>query len=455
MRSFTITLRVACRPLAIARRIEEPFVGRTLLLGLVVGVLGGLGAVAFQWLLVGSTLLFFGASSQFELVETVVDLPWYYRVLAPAIGGAVVGLIASYGGDGGLVRGEGVPEVLEAMDTKGGALTTRVAPAKILASAVCIGSGGSVGREGPIVQIGGAFGSAIGRRLHLTPGQTNVLLAGGAAAGLGGTFNAPIGGAIFAWEVLLGRVTRRTVPPVAIASFAGTATANVVVGLPDPIFSIPPTEIVSYWEVLAYVGLGFVAVIVALFFAHTMYAIEDGFERVPLPANAKPALGGLCLGVLALFAPEVHATGYGVIHGTLLSGAALEVAIAFVVAKILATSLTLGSGGSGGIFAPALFVGAMTGTAYGELLEIVFPGLTAGSRTYATIGMAAVFAGLAHAPLTGIVVVYELTGDLRVVVPLTIACLVSGILARRVAKTSIYTTGLVDRGVDVRSRRLL
>ncbi|WP_255194216.1 chloride channel protein [Natronobeatus ordinarius] len=440
--------------LRLVEGIETSFRGRLFVLGVLVGIAGGLGAVAFQYLLIGVTALFFaGATSQAALLERAVELPWYYRVLAPAIGGAIVGLIASYSG-GGLVRGEGVPEVIEAIERTRGRLPLRVVPAKAVASAVCIGSGGATGREGPIVQIGGTIGAAVGNRLDLPDPQTSVLLAAGAGAGLGGTFNAPIGGMIFAWEVLLGRVTRENVPPVAIAAVVGTATANVIVGLPDPIFSVPPISIESGWEGVAYVGLGVVGAAVALAFANSLYAIEHGFERLPVPTDLKPALGGLCLGVIALSIPQVYGVGYPVIQDALVGGFVLEAIVAFGIAKIVATSLTLGSGGSGGIFAPTLYVGAMAGTVYGTLLDQTVPVPVADPTTYAAVGMGAVFAGASHAPLTAIVVVYELTGDVWILPPLAIACLISAVLSRRASEGSIYTIGLLERGVEVDSRRL-
>ncbi|WIV66640.1 chloride channel protein [Natrialbaceae archaeon AArc-T1-2] len=437
----------------IVRRFETPFAGRLIVLAVVVGVVGGLGAAAFRYMILVVTFLFFGAHSQDVLVESVVALPWYYRVLAPAIGGALVGLIIVYGGE--QVSGHGVPEVLEAMDRRDGVIPVRIAPAKAVASAICIGSGGATGREGPIVQIGGTFGSVVGRRLELSESKTKVLLSAGAAAGIGGTFNAPLGGMIFGWEVLLGRVTRESIPAIAVASVVGTVTANVVVGLPDPIFSVPAIEVVSYWEAVAYAGLGLVGAVVALTYTNALYAVEDAFERLPVGDATKPALGGLGLGVLALSAPQVHATGYPVIQDALVGAFPLEVVLAFGVAKIVATSLTLGSGGSGGIFAPALFIGAMMGSAYGTVLEDAFPAVVGDPTTYAAVGMGAVFAGAAHAPLTAIVIVYELTGDVRIVGPLAIACLLSTVLSRRVLEPNIYTIGLLERGVDVDSRRLL
>lgn len=435
------------------RRIRTPFVGRMLLLAVVVGIVGGLGAVVFRYLILAFTFLFFGARSQDVLVESVVALPWYYRILAPAIGGVLVGLIVKYGS--GQVSGHGVPEVMEAMDRREGRISPRIAPAKALASAICIGSGGATGREGPIVQIGGTFGSVVGQRLDLSVVETKILLTAGAAAGIGGTFNAPIGGLIFGLEVLLGRVTRENVPPIAVASVVGTVVANVIIGMPEPIFSVPGIEVVSYFEVIAYVGLGILGAVVALVYITTLYSIEDAFDRLPVGVAAKPALGGLCLGVLALYVPQVHATGYPVIQDTLFGVFSLEILILFGIAKLIATSLTLGSGGSGGIFAPALFIGAMAGGAYGMIVRDVFPSLVADPTTYAAVGMGAVFAGAAHAPLTSIVIVYELTGDPLIVAPLAIACLLSTALARRMREQNIYTIGLLKRGLDIEPRRLI
>ncbi len=446
-------MNVPTSPGRLARRFKAPFVGRMLFLAIVVGIVGGLGAVVFRYLILAFTFLFFGAQSQDVLIESVIALPWYYRILAPAIGGALVGLIVLYGSE--QVRGHGVPEVMQAMDCRDGRISPRTAPAKALASAICIGSGGATGREGPIVQIGGTFGSVVGQRFDLSVAETKVLLTAGAAAGIGGTFNAPIGGMIFGLEVLLGRATKENVPPIAVASIVGTVMANVIIGMPEPIFSVPGIEVVSYFEVVAYLGLGIVGAVVALTYITTLYSVEAAFDRLPVGVAASPALGGLCLGVLALYVPQVHATGYPVIQDTLFGVFSLEILILFGIAKLIATSLTLGSGGSGGIFAPALFIGAMAGGAYGMFVRDVFPSLVADPTTYAAVGMGTVFAGAAHAPLTAIVIVYELTGDPLILAPLAIACLFSTALVRRVREQNIYTIGLLERGVDVEPRRLL
>lgn len=432
---------------------DRSFPGRMLLLAVVVGVAGGLGAVVFRYLLIGITFLVFGVQTQAALLDTVESLPWYYRILAPAAGGMLVGLIVLYTGDR-QASGEGVPQVRRAMHQKDGIIPARIAPAKTLTAAICIGSGNSAGREGPVIQIGGTFGSIVGQRLDLTGQKRTVLISAGAAAGLGGTFNAPIGGAVFVLEILLGRFTRKAVFLVGIASLVGTATANVIVGLPDPVFSITGVEVASYWEVLAYAGLGVIGAAAGLLYTYGMHWTGVFFEKLPVSDLARPAVGGLCFGVLALYVPQIYATGYPVIQGVLVGTFTVETLVVIGLAKIVATSITLGSGGSGGIFAPALVIGGVFGSAYGTALQDIFPTVIGNPTTYAAVGMGALFAATAHAPLTAIVIVYELTGDGRVIPPLVVACLISMVVARRVGDESIYTIGTDDDGTTASGRFL-
>jgi len=417
------------------------------MLAALIGIVGGLASIAFKVLILGFKYLFYGATTTDGFLEAVLSLPWQYRIFAPAIGGLIIGPVIAY-----VVkeaRGHGVPEVMEAAAKKEGKMRFRIVPLKAIVSAICIGSGGSAGREGPIVQIGSAFGSSVGKFLKLSTEKTKALLGAGAAAGIAGTFNAPLAGVIFSIEVILRNIRLRFLSAIVVASVVGVAVANIFLDRFYAVFTIPSHEIISLWEIFFYVGLGFAAAAVSLLYQKMLYGMEHFFESISIPMAVKPALGGLLLGGLALWLPEIHSTGYPVMEQALYGSLTLQFAFVLMLAKIVATSLTLGSGGSGGIFAPGLFIGAMMGAGYGSLINILFPGIAAGPGSYAMVGMGAVFAGATHAPLTSIIILYEMTQDHGIILPMMFACVISSTLTRWYQKENIYTTKLLHRGIDI------
>ena len=424
------------------------------LLSILVGIGGGVGAVLFHWLIRGFTLLLFGTASAATFLEGVTSFPWYYRIAIPAFGGLLVGLILTHKVVNE-AHGDGVPEVMEAVALKRGNIRPWIAPVKALVSAISIGSGGAGGREGPIIQIGSALGSTVGQVMKLDPERTKTLLAAGAAAGIAGAFNAPLAGIVFSWEILLRKMSPARLWLIIAAAVTGKIVANIIIGLPRPLFDIPGGLSMHYTAIPLYVGLGIVAAGIALLFTNSLYWFEGMFERMRVLEMLKPALGGLLLGVLALVVPQVHEpSAFLVMTDTLYATLPVAVVIGLLFAKIVAVSLTLGSGGSGGIFAPSLFIGAMAGSAYGKIMAGVLPGIADNSSLYAVIGMAAVFAGATHAPLTAIVILFELTGAVPLIIPLIIVCSVSVFIAKRLQRKSIYTGELVKRGVDIKAQHL-
>ncbi|MBN1666024.1 MAG: chloride channel protein, partial [Anaerolineales bacterium] len=369
-------------------------------------------------------------------------------------------------------KGHGVPEVMQAIALRGGRIRPRVVVAKVLASSACIGSGGSAGREGPIVQVGAAFGSALAQWLHMSESRIRNLVACGAAAGIAATFNAPIAGVIFAIEVILGELALIDLGSVVLSAVTASTLARAVLGN-APAFGIPLYEVKSPLEVLFYAGLGILSALVGVLFIKALYWAEDLFDGWKFPSAAKPAVGGLLLGLTGFVyplvlgwtaipkeqlanglpvsqnIPHIYSSGFEVIEQALLGQLSLGLLLALILLKILATTFTLGSGNSGGVFAPALFMGAMTGGAFGWLAHALFPTLTAGSGAYATVGMAAVFSAAARAPLTAILIVFEMTDDYRILVPLMAAVAVSTLLAQHIHKESIYTLKLVRRGINL------
>jgi len=319
---------------------------------------------------------------------------------------------------------------------------------KALASGITIGTGGSVGREGPIVQIGSALGSVIGQWLRVSAGRLRTLAACGAAAGIAATFNAPIAGALFAVEVILGDFGVMQFSPIVISSVMATVVSRHFLG-DFPAFEVPPHELVSGWELIIYGVLGVAAAGVALAFIRLLYGTEDLFERLPARAWIQPAIGGLLVGAIAIGFPEILGVGYEATNAALWGRLGVVTLAVLIPLKLIATSITIGSGGSGGILAPSLFLGAMTGGMLGKLANLAFPAITGSHGGYALVGMGAVLAGATHAPITAILIIFELTADYKLILPLMAACIVSTLITTRVRGGSIYTTKLLRRGLDI------
>jgi len=415
---------------------------------MLVGLLGGLGAVLFRRLIELFQWLIYSDSGDLSVV--VSQLPWWHVVLGPVIGGAIVGPLVYF-----LAReakGHGVPEVMNAVTMERGVIRKRVVVIKSLASAMCIGSGGSVGREGPIVQIGSAIGSALGQVLRVPDDQMRVLVGCGAAAGIAATFNAPIAGAIFALEIILADFALTTFTPIILSSVIATVVSRAFLG-DVPAFVVPTYAMKSPVELGLYVVLGLVAGIVAVAFTVALYKTEDIWDGWRIPDYLKATIGGIMIGCIGLYFPHIMGVGYNAIGTSLWNQEIWYILMLLVPVKILATSITIGSGGSGGIFAPSLFMGAMAGGAFGFGVEALFPGYTAQPGAYALIGMGAVVAGTTHAPIQAFLILFELTQDYRIIPALMIACVVSTVVAQKLKRESIYTLKLLRRGIDIHAGR--
>lgn len=414
-------------------------------LGVIVGLAGGFGAVGFRYLIDFFQTLAYGGKQ--DLLELVVNLPWYYRVLVPAIGGLIVGpLVYFFARE---AKGHGVPEVMEAVALKGGVIRKRVVVVKTLASAISISTGGSVGREGPIVQIGSAIGSTLGQVLKVSADRMRTLVGCGAAAGIAATFNAPIAGSMFALEVILGDFGLATFSPIVISSVVATAVSRAYLG-DTPAFIVPVYELVSAWELPMYLVMGIFCAAVGVLFTKTLYRIEDLFDDIKFPDYLKGLFGGLILGTCALFFPQILGVGYGAIDLALMQEMAWWLLLILVPIKILATSITIGSGGSGGIFAPSLFLGAMAGGFFGFVVNQLFPTITASPGAYSIVGMGAVVSATTHGPLAAILILFEMTGTYKIILPLMLACIVATIASGQFLRESIYTLKLMRRGVNIK-----
>ena len=414
---------------------------------LIVGVGAGLGAVFFRWLIGTMQTLAYGGLGTF-----LIGIQPYHLLIIPALGGAIFGpLIYRYAQE---AKGHGVPEVMEAVAIHGGRIRPRVAIVKSLASAICIGTGGSVGREGPIAQIGAALGSTIGQWLKLSDERVCNLVACGAAGGIAATFNAPIAGSIFALEVILGQFSATYFGAVVISAVTADVVAHAFEGSVRA-FEIPEYILVSPWELFFYIILGILVAFMAVAFTRLLYFSEDTWDKLPFPEYFKPVLGGLVLGVIGLLTykidgfPRVFGVGYESISEALFGNLSLQITLGLFLFKFLATITTLGSGGSGGIFAPSLFMGAMLGEAFGQVVHLFFPEISAPPGAYALVGMSAFFSGTAHAPITAIIILFEMTGDYHIILPLMLTTVVSTFVSRIISRESIYTLKLTRRGVHL------
>lgn len=407
----------------------------------IVGVGSGFGAIIFRWLIKFFQDLFFGQGSQL-----LSFMGRYSVIIIPAAGGLVVGLLIYF--FAAETKGHGVPEVMLSVARAGSKIRPRVAAIKALVSSICIGSGGSVGREGPIVQISSALGSSLGQLFKFSEGKTRILIACGAAGGIAATFNAPLAGIFFALEVILREYGIRYFSSVVLSAVMATVISRTFLGT-NPAFVISAYELVSKWEIPFYFILGLLAAITGWIFIRVLYKTEDIFDKLKLPEYIKPATGGLILGLIGLYFPQIFGVGYPSIEQALTGNLTPLLILALVGLKIAATSLTLGSGGSGGVFAPSLFIGVMLGSSFGNLLQLLFPTIPISAGSYALVGMGAVFAGAAQAPITAIMILFEMTGDYKIILPLMIACVVSTMVIRKFSRDSIYTLKLRRRGIDI------
>jgi chloride channel protein, CIC family len=428
--------------------------GGMFLLALVVGAGSGLGAVAFRYLIYFFTWLATG-HSQFGQQGYVGSshLPWLglgFFVLIPAVGGLIYGpLIYRWARE---ARGHGVPEVMIAVADNGGRIRPQVSVVKALASAICMGVGGSVGREGPIVQIGSALASSLGQWVKMPENRLRILVACGAAGGIAATFNAPITGVFFGVEIILREFAVDALFTVMLAAMIADITAIPFLG-DKPFLSGFPSGIALHHArtYLLVAVLAVVAALIGLAFKAVLYKTEDLCDQVwkGRPEWARPAVGGIALGLLLLAIPQMYGVGYPVMDKATAGQYALWFLILLAFAKIAACSLTIGIGGSGGVFAPSLFIGVTSGMAYGEIVHHIF-GTGAGQPAlYAVVAMGAVFASAARAPLTSLASVVEMTGDFALTLPVMLAIAIASTLSRALSYGTIYTTKLLRRGTDI------
>ena len=374
-------------------------------------------------------------------------------IIIPVIGGLIVGLFNRF--FVGEEKVHGTAAVIQSVALSGGRLHYKSAPVKALASALSLGAGASVGPEDPAVQIGANIASMLGQWLHLTDDRIKTIVAAGAGAAIAAAFNAPIAGVFFALELVLGEIGGNALWLILVAAVISSVFTQAVSGT-EPAFAIPAYELHSVWEFPLYVLLGLVAGPVSALYASLLYKLQDFYHSIRMADWIKPATAGLFLGIAALFIPQVLGTGYSSIEEILIkSDFTFGLLAVLVIGKLLLTPLSLGSGFKGGVFAPSLFVGAALGGAFGIAAAYFFPGLGIDPRAFALVGMAAVLAGAVRAPLTAVILLFELTNDYRIIQPLMFSVAVSLLISQRIQRDSVYGIGLarhgirVDRGRDV------
>jgi chloride channel protein, CIC family len=424
---------------------------------IIVGLVSGLGAFVFKQLIALVDDFCF-------LNPEGVPALGKFLILVPALGGAVVGPLTYFFAKE--IKGGGVPETMIAVHLKGGRIRPIVAFIKTIASALTIGTGGSAGSEGPIVQIGAGFGSTVGQLFRMPPKRIKTLVACGAAGGISAIFNAPFAGVMFALEVILGEFGSLSFIYVVLSSMTAAALSRALTG-DVPVFDLPSFRMISHWEILAYFGLGVATAFTAKLFVFLLVRAESLYNRMKVPDYLKPITGGLVMGLIAYFTSTlIHGSRLGsplacmgvgyetiseVMDKAIYLSPVLVPLVLLLFLKIFATCFTLGSGGSGGMFAPSLFIGAMTGGIYGMGIGYLFPGLTASPAVYALVGMGACFAGTALAPISAIFLLYEMTNQYQIVIPIMAAVSVSFLVSRWMKPESIYEERLLRRGIDLKA----
>ena len=368
--------------------------------------------------------------------------------MAPTPPMTIVGFITHYFAKE--VKGHGVPQILESLALRGGKIRPRVAFFGILAPAITIGAGGSVGREGPIALIGGAFGSIVGQALRLSDKYTSLLLACGSAAGIAATFNAPIAGGFFGLEVILGSYSMGAIMPVFLSAVTGATVFDAIMGSQPPL-QTAPFHVMHPIALLFMIVLGVIAGFLGLAYSRGLTWIEDVFHNWQVPFWVKTSIGGLAVGALGLAFPQVLGVGYSSIHAALSGQLAIGLLLVLFLSKYIATLTTVGSGGSGGVFAPSLFLGSMLGGAFGEGLQKLVPGLVPHPQIYAIAGMGAIFAAAAQAPFVAITILLEVTGDYQLTPVVMAACVTAYVVHGVVSRDSMYTVKLTRRGIRILS----
>lgn len=418
-------------------------------LAVFVGSIGAGGAIAFREGIGAFQFFFYGFSS--ELFHSNAGLlPWWRILAATTIGGLLVGLIIHHYLPAR--RPQGVADVIEAEMVKGGRIDHGSGLAAALVSVLTVSSGGSSGREGPVVHLAACLSAFVAEKLHLDRSLRQTLLGCGVAAGVAASFNAPIAGVFFALEVVMGSYALGAFAPVVIASVTGTIISRIYFG-DYPAFTIPNHEIASFLEFPAFAILGVISAVAAISFIWSIGVARKTFCLVETPVYVRTMIGGAAIGCIGLFFPHVMGVGYEATNEALNETLPFKMLMILAILKTMATAITLGSGAGGGVFSPSLYIGAMLGGAYGIVATEVFPHLSSGHGAYTLVGMGAVAGAVLGAPISTILMVFELTGDYELTIAVMIATVIASQITQNAYGFSYFTWQLSERGVDLRGGR--
>ncbi len=419
-------------------------------LAVTIGIAAGVAAIGFRYVIDLVQRLGFGFGGE-RIATLAAGLPQWRILLVPAAGGLLIGLFVHFFMPGR--RPRGVADAIEANAMHGGRMSLATGLKAALVSAVSIGAGASVGREGPMVHLGASLGAWASRRLQLGRTASRTLLGCGVAAAVAASFNAPIAGTFFALEVVVGHYALTAFAPIVIAAVIGTMVSRMHYG-DFPAFILPKgAGIASFWEFPAFALLGVVCAVIAIIFMRTVMWTEDTMGKTPVPRWAQPALGGLAIGAIAILFPHVLGVGYEATDAALSERYTLGLLFALIALKIAATAISLGCGFGGGLFSPSLFIGAMVGGAYGMLATSAFPHLSSGHGAYAIVGMGAVAGAVLGAPISTILMVFELTNDYTITIAVMIATSIASLITKQTCGHSFFTWQLARRGVAVEGGR--
>ena len=431
-------------------RIRPTDLQATLIWAGIIGFCGGVCSIVFR---VGTSLVhkILTGSSEPGLVESFSQLPPLLRLGVPAIGGLVAGAIIQFGTR---LRGQlTTTDYMEAVVLGDGKIAARRTLLKCLSSLFTIASGGSIGREGPLVQLSALVASLTGRFRKWTTPRLRLLVGCGAAAGIASAYNAPIAGAVFVAEIVLGSLAMEIFGPLVFSSVIATLTVRGFLG-PDPLYKIPPFQLNGNWEIGPYLLLGLGAGLLAPWFIRLLRTTEKWAGRIAAPVYAKMCVGGLIVGALAILHPEVCGNGYSTVSG-ILRGEWLWQALAVIlIFKVLATTATFGSGAVGGVFTPTLFIGASFGFLFGTGTNHLIGHFSVNPSAFALVGMGAFLAAATHAPIMAIVMIFEITLDYQIILPLMLACVVAYYTSVSIEKQSIYAEALKRKGAGDYRRQL-
>lgn len=425
----------------IAEHLRPSELQSTLFWAGTVGFLGAVASVLFrkltdlvQWLL---------TQQRGDLVESLARLPMWQRLITPVIGGALAGAVIALGTR--LNRSKSSTDYMEAIVLGDGVLSARSSLVKCVSALFTIASGGSIGREGPLVQLAAMCASLIGRWQRWPAPRRRLIVACGAAAGIASAYNAPIAGALFVAEIILGSLAMESFGPLVFSSVIATLTVRQVFG-ENPLYGKIDFRLNSNWEIVPYLGLGLAAGLIAPWFLKLLRLSETWFEKTRLPFVPRLALGGVIVGLLCMLHPDVSGNGYNAVRAILNGNSLWQALLVFFLFKVIATGATFGSGAVGGVFTPTLFVGASLGYLFGTGAQAVWAGVPLNPIAFALVGMGAFLAATTHAPIMAVLMIFEMTLDYEIILPLMLGCVVSYYVSLNFEKQSIYSESLRRKG---------